>query len=312
VEDADAVLRAFLAAAALSVEALGASPEPYHEWVQRVKGHEGQKRVGAYLRRLLEGSASLRSTAEVRRDIQGERRAGASRASESVQSGYSVRCIPQGIGPMYDTLRQIRPVLETEANSANDNPLVDPGTGHIFHTGNFYGGHTARALDGLKLDLATAANWANALMAVLVDDRFSNGLPPALAAHTGVNTGFKGMQLSMTALACAVRQLASPSTIHPLPTEQYNQDMVSLGVHAALTARDALERTRDAVSILLLTACQAIDLRGAAARLGAGTRPVYRAIRSFSSFVKADRAMEDDITELSRRILAQELPLPEW
>ncbi|MBI3697369.1 MAG: aromatic amino acid lyase, partial [Acidobacteria bacterium] len=310
VDDADAVLRAFLAAAALGVEALGASAEPYDDWVQRVKGHAGQKAVGRYLRRLLEGSRAVGSTAALRREAKGERTGG--RAAHSIQSGYSVRCIPQGIGPMYETLAGTRAVVEMEANSANDNPLVDPATGRIYHTGSFYGGHVARAMDGLKLDLSNLANWSHALMSVLVDDRFSNGLPSALVADPGINTGFKGMQLSLASLTCAVRQMASPSTVHPVSTESHNQDMVSLGVHAALTARDALECARNAVAILLISACQAVDLRGAASRLGAGTRRIYRAVRARSAFMEADRPLQDDIAAVSRGILGGELPLAGW
>jgi phenylalanine ammonia-lyase len=310
VADADPVLRAFLAAAALSVEALGASAEPYHEWVQRVKGHLGQTMVAGYLRRLLRGSSAVGSTAELRRRARGERAGGCS--SEAIQSGYSVRCIPQGIGPMYETLASTRAVVETEANSANDNPLLDPDSGTIYHTGSFYGGHIARAMDGVKLDLATLANWSHALMAVLVDERFSGGLPPALVARPGLNAGFKGMQLSLAALTCAVRQLAAPSTVHPVSTEQHNQDIVSLGLHAALTAREALECARNATAILLLSACQAVDLKRAASKLGRGTGAVYRAVRQHSALVEADRGLEHDIARVSRSIERGELPLPPW
>ncbi len=310
VEDADVVLRAFLAAAALCVEALGASPEPYDEWVQQVKGHAGQQLVGGYLRRLLEGSSAVRSTAELRRRAKGER--GAGRSSEAIQSGYSVRCIPQGIGPMYESVESTRAVVEREANSANDNPLVDHRSGRIYHTGSFYGGHVARAMDGLKLDLANLANWSHALMAVIMDERFSGGLPPALVAEPGINGGFKGMQLSLAALTCAVRQMASPSTTHSVSTEQHNQDVVSLGFHAALTARDAVGCARDAVAILLVSACQAVDLRKANSRLGRGTGTVYRAVRARSAFVEEDRALEGDIAAVSQSIVNRELPLPTW
>lgn len=296
VHDAAAVLHAFLAASALAVEALGASPEPFDDWVQRAKGHAGQRAVGRLLRELLRGSQCVGSTADLRRRLKKEK--------VSIQSGYSVRCLPQGIGPMYESLAAARAVIEMEANSANDNPLVDLATGRFYHTGNFYGGHIARSLDALKLDFANLANWCHALMAVLVDDRFSGGLPPALAARPGLDTGFKGMQLSLASLTCAVRQMAAPSTVHPVSTEQHNQDMVSLGVHAALTARDALECSVNAVSILLLAACQAVDLRGAASRLGAGTAEAYRAVRSRSRFVKADRPLDADIAAVSTWILA--------
>ena len=288
-DDARALLRAFLCACALSIEALGASPEPFEDWVQRAKGHRGQRAVALFVRRLLRGSRAVAS-GKVR-----------------MQSGYSVRCLPQGIGPMYDTLAAARPVIETEANSANDNPLIDPATGRIYTTGNFYGGHVARAADAVKLDLANLANWCHALMAVLVDDRMSGGLPPALAPRPGRDTGFKGMQLSLASLACAVRQMASPSTVHPVSTEQHNQDMVSLGVHAALTACDSLDCTRDAVAILLLAACHAVDLRGCVSRLGAGSARVHRAIRALSPPVRADRPLDADIAAVAQSIPKEDL-----
>src|SRR5437762_10972791 len=116
------------------------------------------------------------------------------------------------------------------------------------------------------------ANWGNALMALLVDDRFSGGLPANLTPEPGVNSGFKGMQLSVTSLACAIRQMAGPSSIHSLPTEQYNQDVVSLGMHAAVTALDAMDCLRDETAMLLLAATQAVDLRDGPGKLGEGSR----------------------------------------
>src|SRR5207244_2817231 len=95
-------------------------------------------------------------------------------------------------------------------------PLIDPDTGALYKAGNFYGGHIARLLDTWKIDFATMATWGNALVALLVDDRFNGGLPANLTPQPGVNSGFKGMQLSVTSLTCAVRQMAGPSSIHSL------------------------------------------------------------------------------------------------
>ena len=139
------------------------------------------------------------------------------------------------------------------------------------------------------------ANWANALMAVLVDDKFNNGLPAGLVPEPGVNSGFKGMQLSVTSLACAVRQIAGPSSIHSLPTESYNQDVVSLGMHAAVTAQDALECLRNETAMVLLAATQAVDLRGGPAKLGRGSQAMYSRVRAISAFQDKDRPMEHEI-----------------
>ncbi|HXM43259.1 MAG TPA: aromatic amino acid lyase [Bryobacteraceae bacterium] len=142
-----------------------------------------------------------------------------------IQRCYSLRCVPQGLGPVWEALDAARAVVEREINSANDNPLIDPETGDLYRAGNFYGGHISRLLDTFKLDFAIEGNWANALFAVLVDDKFNGGLPANLVPDPGMNSGFKGMQLSITSLTCAIRQMASPSSIHSLPTEQYNQDV---------------------------------------------------------------------------------------
>lgn len=273
--DAGRVLHGLLAAVALSIEALQAPDQPFQPWVHEQKGHPGQTAVAAWVRDALNGSQYV--------------------TPSSQQSGYSLRCAPQGLGPVWEALEGGRPVIEREINSANDNPLIDPGTGTLYQAGNFYGGHIARLLDGWKIDFAVMANWANALMAVLVDSRFNNGLPANLTPQPGVNAGFKGMHLSVTSLACAVRQIAGPSSIHSLPTEEYNQDVVSLGMHAAVTAMDALSCLRNETAMVLLAAAQAVDLRGGPARLGTGTRKIYETVRLVASFQDQDRAMEHEI-----------------
>jgi phenylalanine ammonia-lyase len=205
---------------------------------------------------------------------------------------------------VWEALDDARPVIEREINSANDNPLIDPDSGRLYLAGNFYGGHIARLLDGWKLDYAVMANWAHSLMAVLVDQRFNRGLPANLVAEGGVNSGFKGMQLSLTSLTCAVRQMAGPSLIHSLPTEQYNQDVVSLGMHAAVTAMDALECLRNAAAMILLAAAQAVDLRGGVSKMGPGSRRVYQAVRGAAAGLAGDRPMEGDIAAVSNLIAA--------
>jgi len=285
--DARHVLRALLAAVALAVEALQAPSQPFDAWVHERKGHPGQIAVAAWLRDALAGSANI--------------------AESSRQSGYSLRCAPQGLGPAWEGLEDARATIEREINSANDNPLVDPQTGTLYRAGNFYGGHMARVLDAWKIDFAVIANWGNALMALLVDPRFNGGLPANLTPQPGVNSGFKGMQLSVTSLACAVRQIAGPSSIHSLPTEEYNEDVVSLGMHAAVTALDALECLRNETAMVLLAAAQAVDLRGEPQTLGRGSHAIYESVRTAAQFQDKDRPMEEEVAVLALKISAGEL-----
>ncbi len=310
--DAEYLLKAGLAAAALTIEALQASPDYFHPLIHLVKNHPGQLRAAEMLQSMLMDSRLAAPLEQIRDRVahQAAHSDGVRVAQESIQSPYSLRCVPQGLGPMFESLEQVRAVIEREANSVNDNPLVDPDSGRVFHTGNFYGGHIARAMDGLKLDVANLANWMHSLMALLMDDRFSAGLPPSLSPHPGVYQGFKGMQIVHTSLVTALRQMSGASLIHTLPTEQFNQDIVSLGTHAALTALDMARLLRDALAITLLAAAQAVDLRGGGAEmLGVGTRPIYGAIRERSSFLEADRPLEGDIERVSTALGQHRLPV---
>jgi phenylalanine ammonia-lyase len=285
--DAWRVLQALLAAIALAVEAMQAPDLPFDAWVHERKGHPGQIAVAACLRAMLEGSGYTRAS--------------------SGQSCYSLRCPPQGLGQVWEALEEARAPIEREINSANDNPLIDPESGALYKAGNFYGGHMARLLDTWKIDFATMATWGNALLAVLVDDRFNGGLPANLTPTPGVNSGFKGMQLSVTSLCCAVRQMAAPSSIHSMPTEQYNQDVVSLGMHAAVTAMDALECLRNQTAMVLLASAQAVDLRGGPRKLGRGSRKAYESVRQVASFQERDRAMEVEVAMVAAKIAGGEL-----
>jgi len=313
VDEAAYLFRLSLGALALCVEALRSSPDYYHPAIHMAKHHPGQLAVAERLNSLLFGSRLAVPLDEIRRRVaETGRQTGELHdvvaAAESIQSPYSLRCAPQGLGPMYESLEQARLVVEREANSVNDNPLIDPLSDRVYHTGNFYGAHVARAMDGLKLDLANLANWLHAVMALLMDERFSNGLPPSLSPHVGLYQGFKGMQLVHTSLVTAIRHWCAPSLIHTLPTEQYNQDIVSLGTHSALTAADVTRLLRHAVAITLLATAQAVDLRRGAELLGAGTRPIYGAVRGASACLEADRALDGDIAAVCERIDRRAIP----
>jgi phenylalanine ammonia-lyase len=314
VDEARCLFRAAIGALALAIEALRSSPDYFHPAIHMAKHHPGQLQVAEMLSGYLHDSRLAVPLEDIRHRLEAAERSaqashGVQAAGESIQSPYSLRCAPQGLGPLAETLDQAQTVVEREANSVNDNPLIDPASDSVYHTGNFYGAHIARAMDGLKLDLANLANWLHSVMALLMDDRFSNGLPPSLSPHVGLYQGFKGAQICQTSLVAAIRHWSAPSLIHTLPTEQYNQDVVSLGTHAALTAMDIARLLRWAVAITLLAAAQAVDLREGGGKLGAGTRPLYRRLRASSAFVDADRPLDGDIEEVARLIERRQLPL---
>ena len=308
------LFRLSLGALAMTAEALGSSPDYFLPAIHLAKHHPGQLRVAEMLNSLLFGSTLAVPLDDIRHRVedagrQADRLHEVVAAAEAIQSPYSIRCAPQGLGPMLETLEEATAVIEREANSVNDNPLIDPAAQRVYHTGNFFGAHIARAMDGLKLDIANLSNWMHSLMALLMDERFSHGLPPSLSPHPGLYQGFKGVQITHTSLVTAIRHWSAPSLIHTLPTEQFNQDIVSLGTHSAATAWDMTGLLRSVVAISLLSAAQAIGLRKGDARMGSGTNRIYRALRDVSAFVQEDRALDRDIRDVCELIGNRKIPV---
>jgi len=314
VYDFEFTFRVGLAAIALAVEALRSSSDYFDARLQHVKGHPGQIAVASFLRKVLAGSQLCVGHHSIREEVAETGRLATethavTRAKTAVQAPYSLRCVSQGLGPIFESLRDAEIVVEREMNSVNDNPLLDPDTGDVLHGGNFFGAHVAREMDALKLDICYLANWTHSILGVLMDERFSQGLPNSLSPKLGIFQGLKGLQLSQTALVVQLRRDSAPSSIHTLPTEQFNQDVVSLGTHAASTTYGMTRMLRDAVAMTLLAVAQAIDIRSHARGLAVGTSTVFSAIRGVSPFVEEDRALHADIAAVSDLIADRRIPV---
>ena len=314
VDQADYLSLLILVQVALAGEILRGNTDAFEPLIHEMKHHPGQIEAARLLREASTGSTLLQDLDTLRENIR-QRSGGATGTVEletHIQTPYSLRCAPQGLGQALESIAQARLWIEREMNSVNDNPLFDSTDERVYHTGNFYGGHVARAMDGVKIDLTTIANWGHALMAMLMDPRFSNGLPPNLSMHPGLNNGFKGVQLAHTSLVVACRQMCAPSSIHTLATEQYNQDVVSLGLHSAMTALDITALARDSLAMLALALSQAADLRGVGkgtVRLGTATDRLYRGVRAVVQILENDRALETDIAAVSQQLQMRSIDL---
>lgn len=182
-----------------------------------------------------------------------------------VQDRYSIRCAPHVIGVLEDMLPAFRGLLETELNSANDNPLFDPETGDVLHGGHFYGGHVAFAMDGLKTLVANVADLLDRQLALLVDSRFSNGLAQNLSGSRGprsaINHGLKAVQIAASAWTAEALKLTMPASVFSRSTECHNQDKVSMGTIAARDALRVLELSEQVAAVTLMGTVQALRLR---------------------------------------------------
>jgi histidine ammonia-lyase len=180
-----------------------------------------------------------------------------------IQDNYSIRCAPHVIGVFYDMEDTLRSLIETEMNSANDNPIIDPETRSVYHGGHFYGGHICIAMDTLKNITANIADLLDRQLALLVDTKYNRGLPSNLSGAKDIsyNHGFKAVQIAASAWAAEALKNTMPASVFSRSTECHNQDKVSMGT---IAARDSLrnnELTAQVSAAALLAACQALHLR---------------------------------------------------
>ncbi|WP_369174873.1 aromatic amino acid lyase [Streptomyces sp. R28] len=286
---------------AMTLEALRGNASALHPFVHAAKPHHGQVRSAEVIRTLLAGSRLATSFDDIL--VRRERPAGRGylELEERIQDKYSVRCAPQIIGIVRDTLDWTESWLDTEINSATDNPLFDVDDCGLHLGGNFYAGHVGQAMDSLKTTVAGLANLLDRQLALVVDEKFNEGLPPNLVLarrpddpEAGLHHGFKGMQIAASAVTAEALKQTGPVSVFSRSTEAHNQDIVSMGTISARDARTVNGLVREVAAIQLLSLTQAIELRGVE-KASPAIRAVHRLIREHSAFVTHDRRLDQDI-----------------
>ncbi|MDR0495749.1 MAG: aromatic amino acid ammonia-lyase [Treponema sp.] len=238
---------------------------------------------------------------KIRTSLPGENQ-GALAAPARIQDPYSIRCAPHVIGLFYDMRETLRNFIETEMNSANDNPLIDPETQSVYHGGHFYGGHICFAMDALKNIIANLADLLDRQLALLVDTKYSRGLPPNLTGTRGAiscNHGFKAVQIAVSAWTAEALKNTMPVSVFSRSTECHNQDKVSMGTIAARDCARINKLTAQVSAALLLASFQALDLRLKKGELSTAdlgqTEKTYAEIAGFFKALEDDRPLEDDL-----------------
>jgi len=286
---------------AMTLDALRGTDVAFDERIHKARPHPGQLKTAENLRKLVQGS----QIRESHRDCQ------------RVQDAYSLRCMPQVHGAVRDTLRHCREVMETELNSAVDNPLVfvkprtigtrETGTvigeadGDILSGGNFHGEPLAFALDFLGIALSALAGISERRLERLVNPALNEGLPPFLAPGAGLNSGFMMPQVTAAALVSENKVLAHPASVDSITTSGNKEDYVSMGMTAAIKLRKIVDNTRNVLAIEAIAAAQALEflapLKTSKRLLGA-----YDAVRVVSPSMQHDRVMYRDFTRIAEVI----------
>ncbi len=296
VHDAENLLRHAQAAAALSLEALLGLSAAFDPALHAASNQPGQQRIAANLRVLLQDSRLIDSM------------------PAKVQDAYSLRCIPQVLGPVLDTVAFARRRFTAAINAATDNPLIfnsddgDEGM-HSISGGNFHGQGPAMWLDFLGIAMAEVASIAERRVFRLLTPELNHGLPAMLVPTSGLDGGLMMVQYTAAALVSDNKTLAHPDSVDSIPSCANQEDHVSMGANAARHTLEILDNVRHVLAIELQTAAQAVDLRGQSApeQLGQGTRRVYDAVRRHVAFLEHDRETTGDMEKLADLIRSGEI-----
>lgn len=295
--EAEQIMRWSEVLTACLFQVLNGEPEALCQQIHKARGFRGQSLVA---RRI---SDSLRTHPAFAKKIDDHQWGTAAKAVDpgtEIQDPYSLRCAPQVLGAVQEAHWHVAEVVTRELNASTDNPLIFPATGMVIHGGNFYGQQISMVSDYLRMGLIKIALFAERQIERLVNWRYSRGLPPLLAGGApGLNTGFGGAQLLATSLATEARLLGMPASIQTISTNANNQDVVSMGTHAAKMTRAVLPLCWKILAIETLTLAQAADLRGGKDVMGGDFRKLHKLVRATSPKLENDRPLFEDIERVA-------------
>ncbi len=265
------------------------------EVLNHAKKHEGQRKVAESMRQLFASSKMVRRrdehlyTGELAETV----------FKEKVQEYYSLRCVPQILGPIYDTLMSAEQVLVDEANSINDNPVIDVKTQNVYHGGNFHGDYVALEMDKMKIAVTKMSMLAERQLNFMMNARLNDKLPPFVNLGVlGFNFGMQGVQFTATSTVAENQTLSNPMYVHSIPNNNDNQDVVSMGTNAALMAKKVVENTSEVMAIEFMTLLQAVDFLKVQDQLSEKTKAVYDQLRELVPVFVEDQTKYQDVKKL--------------
>ena len=255
---------------AMSLDAFDGRMEPFEHNVHAIRPHNGQIETAKNFREILVGSPL------------------GSRPKKHVQDPYSFRCIPQVHGASKDTIEYVWGVLETEINSATDNPTIFPDTDEVISAGNFHGQPIALAMDFLAIAVAELGNISERRIYRIISG--ARNLPHFLVANPGLNSGFMIPQYTAASIVSQSKGLCWPASCDSIPSSQGQEDHVSMGSNAATKLWKVVQNSERILAIELMNAAQALEFRRPL-RSSETIENIFDAYRKIVPFVDNDTVM---------------------
>ncbi|MBD5367421.1 MAG: aromatic amino acid lyase [Bacteroides sp.] len=255
--------------------------------------HPGQIEIARLMRDYARGSKMLTKREH---ELYDNGHSDESTFEHKVQAYYSLRCIPQILGPIKETLDNSRRVIDEELNAASDNPIVDPTTANVYHGGNFHGDYISLEEDKVKIAIVRLVMTAERQLNYLFHDRINNILPPFLNMGTlGLNYGMQACQFTATSTTAECQTLAMPNYVHSIPNNNDNQDIVSMGTNTALLTRKVIDNAYQVLAIQFIALAQATDCLNITTKLAPATRAAYDAVRNLIETRIDDKPFYEEI-----------------
>ncbi|MBS1765017.1 MAG: aromatic amino acid lyase [Bacteroidetes bacterium] len=285
-------------ASAVINEVIESFDDSFSEELNAVKQHHGQQQIASQMRQFLEGSHLVRSRKELFSDHQELSR---TEFKNKIQEYYSIRCVPQILGPVFDTCMAAIAVTENELNSTNDNPVVIPDADNVFHGGNFHGDYISLEMDKLKLAMTKLTVLAERQLNFLLNKKLNRKFPPFLNKRKlGFNFGLQGMQFVATSTTAESQSLCTSVYVHSIPNNNDNQDVVSMGTNSALIAKKVIDNGYEVMAVLMMAVAQAIDLlpENEFEKLAPKTKQLHKYLRSHTAVIEEDIPQFENIRKV--------------
>lgn len=234
---------------AMNVEAMLGTATSFAPFISDIRPHPGQVEVASAIRGALDGSKLATGLLE-------------SHNHTLFQDRYSLRTVPQWLGPSLEDIQLANEQLRVELNSTTDNPLLDASTGDIYHGGNFQAMSITSAMEKCRLAAQAIGRMLFYQFTEMTDPAKNRGLPPNLCVdEPSTSFTFKGIDVNMAGYMSELSFLGNPVHNHVVSAEMGNQALNSLALISARYTDTALDILCLMCACSLYGNCQALDLR---------------------------------------------------
>lgn len=285
-----------LSASILLNEIVSSFDDHFSEPLNKVKGHIGQVEIARVMRETLKSSEL---TACRHTKLYSNSNNGSFKIDKKVQEYYSLRCVPQILGPIYETLEHTERILLQEANSVSDNPIIDEESEFVYHGGNFHGDYVSFEMDKLKIAITKLSMLAERQLNFVANHRLNKILPPFANLGTlGLNLGMQGAQFTAVSTTAENQTLSNPMYVHSIPNNNDNQDIVSMGTNSALICKKVIDNSYQVLAIEFMSLLQAVDYLEISDKLSDVSSKIYADIREVFPKFTEDYPVYTDIEKV--------------